>query len=314
MAKGLQLKSQVSNNIAVLITTFNGMCWLEEQIDSILSQQNVFVMIFISIDPSTDGTESFCYRFAQENPRITVLPNIGRFGSAAPNFFRLLRDVNFSDFDYIAFADQDDIWHSDKLSRAVQMLTKHDCDGYSSNFTAFWPDGRKKLIDKAQPQVEWDYLFQSPGPGCTFVLTKKLAIELQAFVRNNKEPMSSVWQHDWFIYAFARSHNYKWYIDKYSSMLYRQHENNQVGVNTGYKAFLYRMRFVLSGKALEQSVLFARLCGLALHPFVNRWCDLSRSGFFYLAFNAYKCRRKPSEKILFLLSCLLLSVIGHRKP
>jgi len=302
------------NKALVLLATYNGELWLSEQISSILSQKGVDVTAYISIDPSTDNTESLCHQLAQQDPKITLLPNVGKFGSAAPNFFRLLRDVDLSEFNYIAFADQDDIWYPDKLSRAIQMLTKHDCDGYSSNFTAFWPDGRKKLINKAQPQVEWDYLFQSPGPGCTFVLNRKLALELQAFVRNNKEPMSSVWLHDWFIYAFARSHSYKWYIDKYSSMLYRQHENNQVGVNTGYKAFLYRMRFVLSGKALEQSVLLAHLCGLASHPFVNRWCDLSRSGFFYLAFNAYKCRRKSSEKILFLLSCLLLSVIGHRKP
>lgn len=300
--------------IVVLLAAYDGKSWLKEQVDSISRQENINIFIYISIDPSTDNTEFLCHQLAEQNSNITVLPDIGKFGSAAPNFFRLIRDVDFSNFDYVAFADQDDIWHSDKLSRAVQMLTKHDCDGYSSNFTAFWPDGRKKLINKAQPQVEWDYLFQSPGPGCTFVLTKKLALELQAFVRNNKESMSSVWLHDWFIYAFARSHSYKWYIDKYSSMLYRQHENNQVGVNTGYKAFLYRMHFVLSGKALEQSVLLARLCGLASHPFVNRWCDLSRSGFFYLAFNAYKCRRKSSEKILFLLSCLLLSVIGHKKP
>lgn len=304
----------ISLKLCILLTTYNGEKWILEQIASILKQKKTDIAIYISIDSSNDNTEFLCQKLAKEDTKITVLPNIGKFGGAAANFFRLLNDVDFSKFNYIAFADQDDIWYPDKLSRAIQMLTKHNCDGYSSNFTAFWPDGRKKLINKAQPQVEWDYLFQSPGPGCTFVLTKKLAVELQTFVRNNKEPMSSVWLHDWFIYAFARSHNYKWYIDKYSSMLYRQHENNQVGVNTGCKAFLYRMHFVLSGKALEQSVLLARLCGLASHPFVNRWYNLSRSSFFYLAFNAYKCRRKPSEKILFLLSCLLLSVIGHKKP
>ncbi|UOG92019.1 MAG: glycosyltransferase [Candidatus Thiothrix sulfatifontis] len=301
-------------NVAVIMAAYNDETYINSQINSIESQINVTPTIFISLDKSPDSIQSHIKKLALLKDSIKLLPYGDIFGGAAPNFFRLISDVDFSEFNYIAFADQDDIWYPDKLSRAIQMLTKYNCDGYSSNFTAFWPDGRKKLINKAQPQVEWDYLFQSPGPGCTFVLTKKLAIELQAFVRDNKEPMSSVWLHDWFIYAFARSHNYKWYIDKYSSMLYRQHENNQVGVNTGYKAFLYRMRFVLSGKALEQSVLLARLCGLASHPFVNRWCDLSRSDFLYLAFNAYNCRRKPSEKILFLLSCLLLSVIGHKKP
>lgn len=298
----------------ILVSVYNGSHWINKQIESILRNSNIKAYIFVSVDPSTDNTESLCNQLAEQDSRITVLPNIGTFGGAAPNFFRLLRDVNFSDVDYIAFADQDDIWHSDKLSRAIQMLAEHACDGYSSNVTAFWPDGHEVLVDKAQPQVEWDYLFESAGPGCTFVMTQKLALELQAFVHTNKEAMLSIWLHDWFTYAFARSHGYKWYIDKYPSMLYRQHENNQVGVNTGYKALLHRIRYVLSGKALEQSFLIATLCGLDNHPFVKKWHDFSRLGMLRLALSATKCRRKPSEKVIFAFTCLILFFTGHKKP
>lgn len=300
-------------NIVILLAAYNGENWLSPQIESILQQENINVKIFISIDISTDDTELLCSNLSNTDDRFTVLSSTKKFGSAAPNFFRLLRDVNFSDFDYIAFADQDDIWHSDKLSRAIQMLAEHACDGYSSNVTAFWPDGSEMLVDKAQPQVEWDYLFESAGPGCTFVMTQKLALELQAFVHTNKEAMSPVWLHDWFTYAFARSHGYKWYIDKYPSMLYRQHENNQVGVNTGYKALLHRIRYVLSGKALEQSFLIATLCGLDNHPFVKKWHDFSRLGMLSLALSATKCRRKPSEQVLFAFTCLILFFTGHKK-
>lgn len=300
--------SKTNKKIAVLLAAYNGHQWLTEQVETILTQVEIEISIFISIDPSIDGTEKLSHQLAQQNSEIAILPNIGKFGGAAPNFFRLLGDVDFRDFDYIAFADQDDIWHSDKLSRAIQMLAEHACDGYSSNVTAFWPDGSEMLVDKAQPQVEWDYLFESAGPGCTFVMTQKLALELQAFVRTNKETMSSVWLHDWFTYAFARSHGYKWYIDKSPSMLYRQHENNQVGVNTGYKAFLHRIRLILSGKALEQSILITHLCGLASHPFVKHWGKLSRWGMLYLAFNANKCRRKKIEQIILSLYLIIISL------
>ncbi len=301
------------SKISVLLTAFNGTSWLTKQIISIIHQQQKNTAIYISIDPSTDNTEALCHQLAKQEPRITTLPNIGKFGGAAPNFFRLIRDVDFSDCNYIAFSDQDDIWHPDKLSRAVQMLTENNCDGYSSNVTAFWSDGRQQLIDKAQPQAQWDYLFESAGPGCTFVMTQKLALEVQAFVRSNQEAMASVWLHDWFTYAFARSHGHQWYIDKYPSMLYRQHDNNQVGVNTDYKAFLYRMRFVLSGKALNQSSLLATLCGLEDHPFVKRWHKHSRLGLLYLAFQATQCRRKRSEQIMFFFSCVLLAIVGQKK-
>lgn len=298
-------------NIVILLAAYNGESWLSPQIESILQQKNINIRIFISIDISTDNTELLCSHLSNTDYRITILPSAKKFGSAAPNFFRLLRDVDFSDCNYIAFSDQDDIWHPDKLSRAVQMLTDNNCDGYSSNVTAFWSDGRQQLIDKAQPQVQWDYLFESAGPGCTFVMTQKLALEVQAFVRGNQEAMASIYLHDWFTYAFARSHGYQWYIDKYPSMLYRQHDNNQVGVNTGYKAFLHRMRFVLSGKALNQSSLLATLCDLEDHSFVKHWHKRSRFGLLYLAFQATQCRRKRSEQVIFFFSCALSAIPGH---
>lgn len=51
--------------------------------------------------------------------RINILPEIGRMGSASQNFFRLIRDVDFDSFDYVAFSDQDDIWKLDKLNHAI---------------------------------------------------------------------------------------------------------------------------------------------------------------------------------------------------
>lgn len=299
--------------VGVLLAAHNGALSLQPQVESIVNQVNVSVELFVSIDVSTDDTCGICARLSEQSQNISILPSTQKFGSAAPNFFRLLRDVNFSDIDYVAFADQDDIWHADKLSRAVEVMMGLGYEGYSSNVTAFWPDGRAVLIDKAQAQVEWDYLFESAGPGCTFVMSQKLVLELQSFIQVNERVMSSVWLHDWFVYAFARSSGYKWYIDSYPSMLYRQHENNQVGVNLGYKALVHRARFVLSGKALEQSSLLALICGLRESSFVEKWYSHSRVGMLFLAFSAGKCRRKRSEKILFAFTCLILSLVGSKK-
>lgn len=303
------------NEISIILAACNGQKFIVEQLNSILTQLDVSIGISISIDAVTsDGTEPEIAKIKEQNKNnVYILPAEEKFCSAARNFFYLIRNANFSKSSYIALSDQDDIWHPDKLYRAIKMLNKHNCDGYSSNVTAFWPDGRQRLINKAQPQVEWDYLFESAGPGCTFVMTQKLALELQAFVRENKEKLSAVWMHDWFIYAFARSRGYKWYIDEHPSMLYRQHSNNQVGVNLGYKAFRQRIRLLRTGKWMEQSSLIASLCGLDCHPFVKKWHDHSRFGMLYLAFNATKCRRKYSEKYFFALSFLILFFIGHKK-
>jgi len=296
-------------HIAILLAAFNGKEWLKQQLDSILNQNDVNVHVFISVDQSLDGTEAFIDQFATSDKRITVLPHGKKFGGPAANFFRLIDDVNFDDFDYVSFADQDDIWFPDKLLRASSKLQGTGADGYSSNVTAFWPGGRQILIEKSQPQRQWDFLFEAGAPGCTYVMTVKLALIIKQFLRDNKKAMTEVWMHDWFCYSFSRAKGYQWYIDDYSSMLYRQHLDNEVGVNSGRRAMLYRVRKIVDGLGMRQSVLFADLFGLKENLFVKKWVYGQRLGFIFLAFNARLCRRRFRDQILFFFSCLIMAIM-----
>ena len=297
--------------VAVLLALYNGMKWINEQVNSILNQKKVHVHIFISIDPSNDGSQEWAQKLACTNKQVTLLETNEKYGSAAPNFFRLIKDVDFSDYDFIAYADQDDIWNKNKLYRAIQIIKNNNYDAYSSNVIAFWPDGDKKLIKKSQAQVKWDFLFESAGPGCTFVLTKTLALDLKKFIIKNSKEMKLVWLHDWFTYAFARSNNYKWYIDEKPSLLYRQHLGNQVGANKGLSAIIYRAKFILAGKAMKQSSLLASLLDLENNSFVKKWHNHSRLGFLKLARHAKQCRRKPTDRLFFIMSCLVLFLLGN---
>jgi rhamnosyltransferase len=296
--------------IAVLLAVHNGVAWLPEQLESILGQTGVAVSVFCSVDASTDGSERWVDQLALVDARLTVLPHGQRFGDAASNFFRLLADVDVSVFDSVAFADQDDLWLADKLLQAHEAMQRSGAEGYSSNVLAFWPDGREALIKKNQPQARWDFLFEAAGPGCTYVLSRRLAIALQDLIQQRGAEVRRVGLHDWFAYAFARAHGYRWLIDGHIGMRYRQHEDNQVGVNTGMHAFARRARVVLSGWGLAQSALIADLIGLGGDPFVRRWASGSRWGLLWLATHAGQCRRRGRDKLLFAGSCLLMAVLG----
>ena len=156
---------------AVLLAVYNGMKYLEEQLQSILSQTGVNVTVFASVDISTDGSDKWLIQASEKDSRIIVLSAEERFGGAAKNFFRLIKDVDFSRFDYVAFADQDDIWNADKLHKAARIIQYSDYDAYSSNVMAFWSDGKVRLIKKSQPQRQWDYIFEAAGPGCTYLMS-----------------------------------------------------------------------------------------------------------------------------------------------
>lgn len=296
--------------VAIFLAAFNGRHWLPEQLDSILAQVSVHVTVFVSVDCSTDGTEEWVNKRSLIDERIVVLPHGQHFGGAARNFFRLIRDVDFSKFDYVSFADQDDIWDADKLARAHVVLQKTGFDAYSSNVIAFWPDGRKRLIKKSQPQRKWDFLFEAAGPGCTYVMKTDFVLALQTRVRERWDEVQQVSLHDWFVYAFARANGYQWVIDEQPSMLYRQHAENQVGVNEGWRAFMRRAYKVWDGWWLGQAAMIARLVGLGDDPFVQSWSRTTHFGVLRLACSANTCRRRPRERILFALSCMVLFVAG----
>ncbi|VVN93232.1 glycosyltransferase [Pseudomonas fluorescens] len=298
--------------VAVLLAAYNGMQWIEEQLASILCQSAVDITLHISIDPSTDGTEAWCAAYAALHPGITVLPAAGRFGGASRNFFRLIRDVDFDGYDFIAFADQDDVWHTDKLQRATNAIQAHQVDAYSSNVTAFWPDGTTHVLDKAQPQVKWDFLFEAAGPGCTYVMSKSLAVSLKASMLDNWQQLQEVSLHDWYCYAFARSHGYRWYIDPEPSMDYRQHERNQVGANKGLSPLIARYKTIHDGWWFNQVQLIVHLVGQGTDPFVQTWLKLRRRQLMRLSLSAWHCRRRVRDKVFFFCICWVTALTGNK--
>lgn len=299
--------------IAVLLAAYNGMLWIEQQISSILDQASVNVTIYISVDPSTDGTEEWCASLCADNSNVMLLPSAGSYGGAGKNFYRLIRDVDFGDFDFIAFADQDDIWLSDKLKRATHFLQSGVCDAYSSNVTAFWPDGTSHLLNKAQPQVAWDYLFEAAGPGCTYVFSKSLARCIKNVLCENWDIVQSITLHDWFCYGFARANGYKWFIDSQSGVLYRQHASNQVGANVGLKSLFARYKAIRNGWWFSQVVLMIKVFNKAEDVFVKRWVKLGVPQLLYLATQAHHCRRRYRDKVLFVVICLVSVITRFRK-
>lgn len=298
--------------VAVCLAAFNGLRYLPQQLDSILSQDGVQVSVIVSVDRSSDGTEAWLARQQAQDSRIALLPMGGVFGGAARNFFRLLRDGDFGACDYVAYADQDDIWLPGKLKRACQTLQAQGADGYSSDVVAFWDSGRSLYIKKSYPQRRWDFLFESAGPGCTFVFSQRLALQLQARVRQSGESLADVGLHDWFTYAYARANGFRWVIDDYASLMYRQHAANQVGVNAGWAAFVWRARQVLNGWGLTQARLIAAQVGLREHTFVRGWSGGGRWHSLALALRASQCRRRPRDRVLFALSCLALAIVGWK--
>ncbi|WP_080963021.1 glycosyltransferase [Pseudomonas fluorescens] len=289
--------STVEPKILVLMTAYNGRQWIDEQVKSIFSQEGVKVTLFISVDLSDDGTIEWVSNLSDRESNVFMLPYGKRYGGAGANFFRMIKEVSFQGYDYVAFADQDDIWFPRKLLRACEVMLAQAVDVVSSDVIAFWPGGKRRIIKKSYPQREYDYFFEAAGPGCTYLFGIDAASAFKEFVETVGARLDQVSLHDWLAYAFCRVNHFKWYIDHQPLMLYRQHDGNQVGSNNGLYAYLRRLHLVRSRWYREQ----VELIGTLVSPnFVKK----IHSRFFLMR-NFMSLRRRPRDQVILLLMILL---------
>lgn len=214
--------------VAVLMSTFNGEKYLNEQIDSILFQEDVNLTLYIRDDGSTDKTIEIINEYLKKTSSVILTKgnNIG----VGNSFMQLVYDVP-NEYDFYAFSDQDDVWLPGKLKRAIEIISAYRKPIlYSSNQT---------LVDKNLEYLGMRYsqkpdtgylqiLCKNKISGCTMVWNNTLNKLLQS---KNRRPTSTLLQnriHDVWV-AMVAAIVGDIYFDMKSYIQYRQHENNVVG-------------------------------------------------------------------------------------
>ena len=269
--------------ILVIIATFNGEKYIKKQIETILSQKGVELDIIVSDDASKDKTVEIieCF-FASKS--LKLIKNSSSSGSAANNFFNTVKNINeqhLNQYEFIAFADQDDIWLPNKLEAASKKLKEEKSSLYMSNLT-LWDEktNSKSLLKKNYPQKKYDYLFEGGSAGCTYVFRAQFCIDLKNTLLAVDYSNWQFFSHDWFIYFFARANNYCVSIDSESHIFYRIHENNihgQLNKNSFY-AIKERLQIIKEGWYFEHIKGFRHL--LVKDSTENRIYELYYNNYF----------------------------------
>jgi len=251
--------------VLVILAAFNGEKYIKQQIDTILAQDKVDISLQVFDDGSTDKTIAIISSIHDDKGRIKLIQNYMPTGSAANNFLNSLKSFKeneINDYDYVAFADQDDIWFPNKLHAATNMLQSEESDLYMSNLI-LWEEknNRKTIINKSHSQKKYDYLFEGGSAGCTYVFSVGFAIQLKKIIVKINYINWKFFSHDWFIYFFARLNQYKVIFDKNAFILYRVHETNVHGqLNTASVfAIRERIRLIKNGWYFKQAEGFMTL-------------------------------------------------------
>ena len=224
-----------AQNVEILMTTYNGLPYLQEQLDSLLAQNWTAWHLTISDDQSSDGTVALLRAYAAKWPKkITLLQHDRSFGNARDHFYFLMEKCTAQ---YIMFCDQDDVWHSDKIKKTMKaMLAAEAKEGRDMPILVFSDQtptdaqlkplaGSLMAMQCQNPDVI-DYrriLIQNIVTGCAAGVNRALVDKALAC-----KSMAETIMHDWWIAVVAARFGRVIYIDE-STMSYRQHANNSVG-------------------------------------------------------------------------------------
>ncbi len=221
-----------SQRLSVALCTYNGGRFLTAQLDSLVAQTRPPDELVACDDRSDDQTVPLLEEFAKRSPfAVRIVRNETRLG-ATKNFEKA---IGLCTGDAIATCDQDDVWKSEKLSFSLSALEeKPNCGLVFTDAEVVEEDLRPR------GHSMWDAIqFRPPArqqvrEGRAFeVLLRQWVVTGATMLFRSKFrpyvlPIPSQWTHDAWI-AFVVSAMAPVAMVERSTILYRQHANQQIG-------------------------------------------------------------------------------------
>ena len=240
-----------ADSIAILMGCRDGARFLQAQLASIAAQSHRAWRLYASDDGSSDATRAIlaAFRDAQGPDRVEIREG-PRAGFAA-NYLGLAGDPGIR-ADWYAFADQDDVWHPDRLARGLAALA-----AVPPEVPALY-GARTILIDEAGRETGRSLHFRA-APGFANALVQSIAggntmlFNPAAKALMERVRPAAVIAHDWWIYLLVSGPGGTVVYDPEPSVRYRQHDANLIGGNLGLAARLARMRMLAAGRLAEYS-------------------------------------------------------------
>lgn len=107
--------------VSIVLATYNGEKFLEEQLDSLVQQTYPNIEIIALDDCSKDGSVSILRKYAQKYEHFTVVVNDVNLGYIR-NFEKACK---LAKGEYISFCDQDDVWAPEKTALLMASIGDH---------------------------------------------------------------------------------------------------------------------------------------------------------------------------------------------
>ena len=275
--------------IDIIMGTYNGERYIQEQIDSILKNTWTSWRLWICDDGSTDRTEQVVKDYVKSYPdKIFWKPNEKNKG-AAINFLDGARKASG---DYVMFCDQDDYWLPSKIEDTLNCMKQAERQfGKNTPLTVFTDatvvNESLKIMQKSfhkssnldTAKLDLPHmLMENKMMGCTMLLNQALLKKMYKFPRK-------VRMHDWWAGIVAAAYGKIIYLNK-PTLLYRQHTSNVVGSTEFSKEAV--LEKVSTWKCQKQALLDTQYQAGSLYQLVQDELDEKTKQVIYTFANLHK--------------------------
>lgn len=222
-------------DLTVVMATLNGAKYLKRQLESIEGQSVRPRRLIVSDDGSTDETRDILSSFAERSSLDVLIVNGPRQGYGE-NFWTAAK---LADSRYVAWSDQDDVWHPEKLSKCVRALedtgaalVSHSATVVDENLRPMAgrrrPDYRRTRVLRP---LQGDPFDVPSGFACVFRRQVLDAIDWDGRPNSHQHKRQVLMAHDQAVALICFAFYARVQLSD-SLAFYRQHSNNAQGDST----------------------------------------------------------------------------------
>ena len=244
--------------ISVVIPAYNAELFLDETLESVLSQTYENWECIIVNDGSTDSTESVAKKWCEKDSRFRLTDKENGGLSSARNW-----GIKESKAEYIAFLDADDILTPDSLEVRINVLIEQNVDLVATklqHFTDKLPkvsknNARQDVLYYAKEGLTQLMAFNKVTPS-TVLCKKSVMDEVGGFTWHKKAEDL----HCWLKVLFA---GYKIYRIDETLLLYRLVENSMSSTDRNCSKEVFEIIYSFKDEILSLDIDF--------QIYINHW-------------------------------------------
>ncbi len=237
--------------IAILLSTYNGTKYLEEQLDSILNQTYSNYVIVARDDGSYDDTIQLLNKYAKKfTDKFHLLEqdllNLGASDSFSYLIEYVLENKQSLGLEsaYMMFCDQDDIWSLEKIHKQIDEMLKVEKQQTGTKPIPVLIHSNLRVVSEEKSLIAESFVhyqgleiernrftnlvISNVVTGCTVFINEALA---RKAVPVSKEAI----MHDWWLSLVASAFGKLVFIDA-PLVSYRQHDTNAIGAKEFVKS------------------------------------------------------------------------------